>query len=276
MLLLILLALALTSLLPVMAQDESPFVEYTFTGTELHRVENGVIVQVWTLTDTVETQQIAAILQAQAQSNDPTIRYTFDNDRMYELRGDQVVGLWLLRDGSWMKEPALVVRYEYDGHVAQRFVNDRLQETFNLIEGSYQTVAAMQAEANKIMAAHVAEELHVEYNIEHASQLLAENFALHFTPLGETPDMSWYSPEVADTFVSNLLADPAQPLVMAVDDLVLIHEPTSTLPPYDPYGIVAQTPFETPATFFDVYRLKDGKVTDLWSSIDLAALVQPN
>jgi hypothetical protein len=276
MMFLVILALALTSLLPVVAQDESPFVEYIYNGTELQRLENGVAVQSWTMPNTLETQQTVAIMQASAQNNDPTIRYAFDADRMYTLRDNQVIALWLLRGGRWVDEPALVVRYEYDGHVARRFVNDKLQDTFNLIEGSYQTVAAMQARANELVAEHVSQELHVENAIEHIPQLLADKFTLHYTPLGETPDMSWYSPEAANIFATALNTEADEPLIMAVEDLVLIHQPTITTPRYDPFGILAQIAGETPTTFFDVYRFENGKVTDLWFNVDLAGLVQPN
>jgi hypothetical protein len=276
--LLVILALALTSLLPVIAQDNTTSVEYIYNGTELQRLENGVVVQAWTMPYFPGLYQTAAILQARAQYSDPAMRYTFDADRMYMLRDNQVVGLWLLRDGKWVDEPALVVSYDYNGQDAMRFVNGRLQQTWALVPGvqTYGFVTMMQAQANELVAEHVSQELHVEYNIEHIPQLLADKFTLHYTPLGETPDMSWYSPEAANIFATALNTEPDKPLTMAVEDLVLIRQPVIRPYLFDILNPMTPVTGETPVTFYDVYRFENGKVTDIWLDYDLAALIQPN
>ncbi len=273
--LIMILALALTSVLPVMSQDETTTVEYTFNGTELQRIENGVIVQVWTLTNTLETQQIVGILNAQARSTDPTINYAFDNDRMYHLRGDQVVGLSELRGGSWVEEPALIVRYEYDGQDMRRFVNDRVQEEWALPPGvqTYGFMTMMQAQANELVAMHVSEELYAEQPIEHLPTLLADKFTLHYTPSDQSIDMTWYTPEFADSLASVLSANTTDPVVMAMEDLVVLHEPVITEPRYDLMNM-PQFSYEPPANLYDLYRFEDGKLTEMWLGFDLATLTQ--
>lgn len=140
--------LMLTSI--VSAQDAS--VDYRYDGMSLQRLENGVVVQAWTLPNSLETQQVLAALQAKAQSNDPDVRYVFDNDRMYHLRHNQVIALWLLRGGVWVDEPQMIVQYVYNGQALQRFVNGKVQQAWTLPTGleTYELMTAMQAEADQL------------------------------------------------------------------------------------------------------------------------------
>jgi hypothetical protein len=271
---LMILALALVSVLPVIAQEEKPALEYIYNGTELQQIENGMVVQSWTMPNTIETQRIVAALQAQLRDNDPNIRYEFADNRMYKLEGNQVIGLWELRGGSWVEEPALIVSYEYDGHTVRRFVNDRLQETWTPIIGSYQWVASMQAEANKLIAAHVDEELHTEPIIEHLPALLAKDFTLHNSGIvGEALDMSWYTPEFGESLASVLAVKTDDPVVMAMNDLVVVREPAADYTAFDLMNM-PNISFGSPVERFDIYRFEDGKVTDIWLGFDVATLTQ--
>ncbi len=272
MILIIVIALALISLLPVIAQDETATVEYVFNGTELQRLENGMVIQSWTMPNTLETYQLAAILQFQAQSADPANRYAFDNDRMYLLRADQIVGLWVLRGGRWI-EPALIVNYEYDGFTVRRFVNDRLQQTWRPAPGDYQWVASMQAQANKLVAAHVNEEMH-QLATEHLPALLAENFTLHATPTSQVTDRPWYSTEFAESLASALAVNSNDPVVMTMENLVVIRQPT--INQIMPDGLnIPNFANESPVDQYNVFHLEEGKVTDIWLDIDLATFTQP-
>jgi hypothetical protein len=273
--LIMVLALALTSMLPVVAQDERTDVEYTFNGAELQRLENGVIVQAWTMPNSLETWRTLAIMQARSQANDLTIRYTFDNDRMYHLRDNQVVGLWLLRGGGWIDEPALIVRYDYNGRELQRFVNDKLQQAWTLPAGkeTHDLMVSMQAQANELVAAHVNEELHLQTFVEHLTTLLAPNFTLHYASAGQSPDMTWYSSEVGETLANVLPATTNDPVVLAMEDLVVIHEPAISTSLFDLLNIPSPT-VEPSSALYDLYRLQDGKVTDIWLGYDLATLIQ--
>lgn len=272
--LMMILALALVSVLPVIAQEEKPALEYIYNGTELQQIENGMVVQSWTMPNTIETQRIVAALQARLRDNDPNIRYEFADNRMYKLEGNQVIGLWELRGGQWVEEPALVVRYEYDGHTVRRFVNDRLQETWTPIIGSYQWVASMQAEANKLIAAHVDEELHTEPIIEHLPALLAKDFTLHNSGIvGEALDMSWYTPEFGESLASALAVKTDDPVVMAMNDLVVVREP-ATAPTWPNILHIPEFSNEPRTDLFDIYRFEDGKVTDIWLGFDVATVTQ--
>jgi hypothetical protein len=146
----IVVVVGLAGALPMFAKE--PFVDYRYDGIELHKLEDGVVVQTWTLPNTLDTQQTVAALRARAQTDDPDVRFVFDHDRMYHILHNQVIGLWALRGGEWVDVPALVVQYVYDGQELQRLVNGELQQAWTLPNGleTHQLMTAMQAEADQL------------------------------------------------------------------------------------------------------------------------------
>jgi hypothetical protein len=146
--------------LPVSAQEgQAPtvLVTYTFNEHELQRLEDGVIVQTWTMPNSLETWQTLAVLQAdgQRQPNTPEVYYRFDQDRMYHLQGNQVIDVWLLRGGQWIAAPRLDVQYVFTGSELRRFVNGNLQQAWSMTRTreTQQVMLALQAETDKIASA---------------------------------------------------------------------------------------------------------------------------
>ena len=129
---LLIVVVGLVGALPMFAQDITPIVNYVYTGTELQRLENGDVVQTWTMPNGLETQQLVALLNAKAHSDDPDVLYMFDDDRMYHLRGDEVIALWLLRGRGWVEAPALIVEYQFKDGEIQRLVNGKIQQAWTL------------------------------------------------------------------------------------------------------------------------------------------------
>ncbi len=272
----VVILMALVGILPVVAQDQTPTVKFSYNGVELQKWENGVIVQTWTLPNSLDTQQTVAALNARAQSGDPEIRYVFQDDRMYHLRDGQIVNLWLLRGGRWVEDPILDVQYTYNGRMLQRFVNGEIQQAWTLPNGleTQQLVVMMQAEANKLVAAHMYQELYVDVVIAHVPALSAGNFTLHYLPVDKVPDMTWYKPEIAAALTQALTTPISDPVVLATGDLVVTQHPVGTkfaellgIPPLPQQGTEA---------LYDVYRIEAGKVTDLWLGYDLPALINAN
>lgn len=69
-----------------------------------------------------------------------------------------------------------------------------------------------------------------------------------------------------------MLASPAtDPVIIAVDDLVVTQHPVDM----NLAGVLNIPPLEADAdaVLFDIYRIRDGKVTDLWMGYDLKALL---
>lgn len=271
--LIVAILLALVSILPAVAQDGIPVVDFVFDGAELQKLEDGVVVQAWTMPISLDTQQTIAALTARVQTDDPDVRTVFDDDRMYHLRGNQIVDLWLLRGGQWVEVPVLDVQYVYNGRQLQRFVNGDIQQAWTMPIGpeTQQVMMVMQAEANKIVAGHMYEELYIDQAIEHVPELMADDFALHYIPLDDAPDMTWYTPEIAGVFTS-VLADPInEPVVLATEDLVITQHPASAAV----FDLLDIPPIadEDVAGLYDLYRIRDGKVTDLWLGYDLPELI---
>lgn len=265
--------LALMSVLPAVAQNEVPGVDFTFNGVELQKLEDGVVVQAWSMPISLETQQTVALLNARAQTDDPDMRYVFDQDRMYHLRDNQIVDLWLLRGGQWIASPGLNVQYVYNGQQLQRVVNGEIQQAWTLPIGqeTQQTLMVMQAEANKAIAGRIFAELHVRQAIEHMPALVAEDFALHYIPLDGAPDMTWYTPKFVTLFAMALMTPTNEPVVFATEDMVVTQHPAGTnfaalmgVPPIADDGAEA---------LYDLYRIEDGRVTDLWLGYNLSNLI---
>lgn len=261
-----LLLLSLASI--ASAQEE---VVYIFTGSELQRIENGEVVQVWSMSNTLEAQHIRAILEASERygSMTPAYRFSFAQDRMYVLREGQVAGLWLLHGNRWVEEPVLNVQYMRRGGELRRVVNGEVQQVWNMLGGleAQQIMTGLQAEANKQVALHVFTELYSEHLSEHIPQLVSEDFKLHYIPVDKRADWSWYRLEL-----EAVLANPAaDPVIIAVDDLVVTQHPVDM----NLAGVLNIPPLEADAdaVLFDIYRIRDGKVTDLWMGYDLNALL---
>lgn len=146
---LLIVVVVLVSALPLFAQET--VVDYRYDGVELQKLENGVVVQSWTMPNSLDTQQTVAALRAKAQTDNPDVHFVFDHNRMYHLLDNQVVGLWVLRGGEWIDTPA-VVEYAYDGQELQRIVNGEIQQAWTLPNGqeTQQLVTAMQAEADQL------------------------------------------------------------------------------------------------------------------------------
>ena len=268
--------LALVGSLPVIAQDQTAEIDFVFNGTELQKLENSQIVQTWTMPVSLETQQTVAALKARAQIDDPEVRFVFDHDRMYHLRGNQVVDLWLLRAGRWVAAPTLVVNYTYDGRQLRRVVNGAIQQAWTLPNGleTQQLVGILQVEANKIVAARMFQTLQGDQANEPASTLTAEGITLHSLPVDKVPDMSWYTPDIAEGFDRVLVAPDTDPVVLATEDLVVTRHPAGNRAA-DVLGVPPIPEGET-GTLYDVYGFKEGKITDLWLGYDLPTLIHTN
>src|ERR1043165_5426170 len=109
---LFIVVVVLVSALPLFAQEA--VVDYRYDGVELQKLENGVVVQSWTMPNSLETQQTVAALRAEAQTENPEERFVFDHNLMYHLLNNEGVGLSVLRGGEWMDTP-VVVEYAYNG-----------------------------------------------------------------------------------------------------------------------------------------------------------------
>lgn len=266
--LILITAILLLALANVVSAQED--VVYVFNGTELQRIENGVVTDAWLMPNTLETQQIRAALEAREHFGDAADQYgfTFDADRMYVLREGQVVGLWALRGSRWVEQPVLNVQYQRRNEEIQRIVNGEVQQVWPMLGGleAQQLMVSMQAQANKQVALHMFTELYIDHQIEHMPQLVDTDFRLHYIPIDKTADWSWYRPE----FEALTTSPTADPVLMAVDDLVVTQHPTDM----HLASMLRIPPLETEdnAVLFDIYRIRDGQVTDLWMGYDLTAL----
>lgn len=250
---------------------------YVFEGNELQRIENGGIVQSWYMPNSLETQQIMAALEARAHFGRAAneYRFEFDQERMYILHEGQVVGLWTLRGNRWVNEPVLNVQYRYMNGQVKRFVNGEVQNAWRLpyidqenVTESY--IAGMQALANEQIAVHMFTELYSENRIEHIPQLVGQAFKLHYIPQDQTADWSWYKPELAN-LITRAAAEPiAAPVILSTGDLVITQHPTE--PTVD--RLLNLPPLEnvSDTQLFDIYRIHEGRIEDLWLGYDLSVL----
>ena len=271
--LILIIAILLLGLANVVSAQED--VVYVFNGTELQRIENGVVVQSWYMPNGLETQQIRAALEARERYGDVANQYafSFDADRMYILHGGQVDGLWLLRGNRWVEQPLLNVQYLYGGGEIRRVVNGEVQQAW-VMPNSSETQAlmvALQAGANKVVARHMFTELYVDFEIQHVPQLVDQNFTFHYVPLDKTADWSWYKPELGAILAEAIAEPAADPIVLAEGDLVVTQHPADT----DFATMLLSIPeleAADDAALYDIYRIEDGQIVDLWMGYDLTAL----